>query len=97
MGGALGLLHSTLKKMSDNKLPDDMVEAWLRGDDNVPEDSQTWDGLIVALEKQRHGGVAKKVRGNKLLVLCPAWTITYFLLLSCSTSRRGRQLNSGVF
>ena len=83
MGGALGLYHFTLKKISDDKFPDDMVGAWLKGDDNVLRaaadggDSRTWGGLIDALEKQHHGGVAKKVRGNKLLVLCHGHTLYY--------------------
>ena len=67
MGGALGLYYFTLKKISDDKLPDDMVGEWFKGDDNVLRaaadggDSRTWDGLIDALKKQHHGGVAKKV------------------------------------
>ena len=61
LGGALGLMYSTLEKMSD--YPDDMVAAWLRKEDNViPESGEpSWRSLVQALKKIGQEGVAGKI------------------------------------
>ena len=61
LGTALGLLYATVRKM-DNKL-DEMVDAWINERDNVPNTSSppTWAGLVKALRKIGHNGVANRI------------------------------------
>ena len=65
LGGALGLHHPSLKRMET--LPDDMVAAWLRREDNVLKmnGEPTYETLAVALEAVRQNGLAKDVREQK--------------------------------
>ena len=65
LGTALGLFYSELKKMKD--LPGEMVDAWLKGMDNVLKKSgpPSWTSLIKALESIDQEGVASATRKGK--------------------------------
>ena len=59
-----------LEKMQN--LPDDMVRAWLRQQDNVKEksgDPLTWSVLVVALRKIGQNGVANDILTNQVCLL----------------------------
>ena len=61
VGTALGLLFRNCTDMSK----DQIVTAWLKGNDNVVKDerdSRTWDALITALKKCGNNGIAKDVQ-----------------------------------
>ena len=62
VGLALGMNYAKLKKM--RSLPDDMVAAWLRREDDVLEVSgvPTWKGLTGALKDVGQNGIAIKVQ-----------------------------------
>ena len=62
LGTSLGLAFTKLKRLTS--LPDDMVEAWLRGDDNVIEISgpPSWESLATALDKIGHTKIAITIR-----------------------------------
>ena len=67
LGGALGLYYPNLKKM---KHPlEDMVEAWLKEDDQVLLKSghPSWKSLVKALELAKNTGIAEKIREEKLI------------------------------
>lgn len=66
LGGALGLFYPNLKKMEGSL--DDMVEAWLRKDDQVLSKSghPTWKSLVRALELTGNAGIAENIRKDKL-------------------------------
>ena len=66
LGGALGLFYPNLKKM---KHPlEDMVEAWLRKDDQVLKSGHpSWKSLVNALESTENIGIAEKIRKEKLV------------------------------
>ena len=68
LGTALGLDFNNLKRMTS--LPDDMVGAWLRGDDNVIETSgpPSWESLATALDKTGHTKIAITIRRGKCVV-----------------------------
>ena len=69
LGTALGLDYANLKRMST--LPEDMVDAWIKGMDNVLKKSgpPSWTSLIKALKKINQEGVASTImKGNRL---CP--------------------------
>ena len=65
LGTALGLAFTKLKRMTS--LPDDMVEAWLRGDENVVKTSgpPSWESLATALDKTGHTEIAITIRRGK--------------------------------
>ena len=65
LGGALGLLFPTLRRMND--LPNEMVAAWLLRQEDVLERSgePTYERLAVALETIEQNGLAKDVREQK--------------------------------
>ena len=67
LGGALGLSYPSLKKMK-NPL-EDMVEAWLRKDDDVLSRSghPSWKSLVDTLELIKHAGIAEKIRQERLI------------------------------
>ena len=67
LGGALGLLYPNLKKMESPL--EDMVEAWLRKDDNVLTRSgpPTWKSLVKALKDIGNNGIAEKIIHEKKL------------------------------
>ena len=71
LGTALGLLYSNLKKMKD--LPDEMVDAWLKGMDSVLKKSgpPSWTSLIKALENIGQEGVASTIRKGNVQDLRP--------------------------
>ena len=62
LGTALGLSFVKLTKMG--MFPDEMVAAWIRGDDNVNKTSgpPSWESLATALDKTRHTDIASKAR-----------------------------------
>ena len=62
VGLALGMNYAKLKKM--RSLPDDMVAAWLRKEDDVLEVSgvPTWKGLTEALKDVGQNGIAVKIQ-----------------------------------
>ena len=66
LGTALGLLYPNLKRMTN--LPDEMVDAWLKGMDNVLKKSPpSWTSLINALKEIDQEGVASTImKGNRL-------------------------------
>ena len=65
LGGVLGLSYIKLKKM--NTIPEDMIAAWLRGDDNVIETSgpPSWESLAKALNKTGHTEIANTIKRSK--------------------------------
>lgn len=64
LGGALGLNYTNLERMK--ALPEEMVAAWLREEDNVEENSgePTWSSLVQALKKIGQNGIAKKIEAG---------------------------------
>ena len=58
LGLALGLLYSRLEGMK--MFPEDVIAAWLRGDDQCGPPS--WTSLATALERTGHTVIASKVR-----------------------------------
>ena len=65
LGAALGLFYIKLKRT--DTIPEDMVAAWLRGDDNVIETSgsPSWESLATALDKTGHTKIAITIRRGK--------------------------------
>ena len=82
LGGALGLLYPTLRKMTS--FPDQMVAAWLNRQDEVLERTgePTWSTLANALREIGQTGVAEDIlnhygssdknRGQQTMALKPA-------------------------
>ena len=62
VGLALGMNYAKLKRM--NNLPEDMVAAWLRREDDVVEVSgvPTWKVLSEALKDTGQTGLAMKIQ-----------------------------------
>ena len=62
VGLVLGMYYSSLKRM--RSLPDDMVAAWLRREDNVLQVSgvPTWKVLSKALKDIGQTGLAMKIQ-----------------------------------
>ena len=52
LGCALGLSYSRLERMTQSDLPNEMIAAWLRREDDVPERSgqPTWNTLACKLK-----------------------------------------------
>lgn len=66
LGGAFGLRNPKIKRM--RRYPDDVVEAWLRREDNVPNKCPpTWRNLTAALEKIGQTGIADTVKRDHLI------------------------------
>ena len=66
LGGALGLFYHKLLSMK--LMPEDMVAAWIRGEDNSPEKGvPSWRILGNALEEIGQTGVAKKIQEEQIL------------------------------
>ena len=66
LGGELGLSVFNLQMMKN--LPDDMVKAWLRKEDNVKKkcgDTLTLEILVEALNKIKQKGIAEDILGDK--------------------------------
>ena len=66
LGGELGLDVYNLEKMRD--LPDDMVKAWLRKENDVQEkcgDPLTWNVLVKKLKKIGQTGIARAILRDK--------------------------------
>ena len=66
LGGVLGLSIFRLEKMQ--ALPDDMVKAWLRKEDDVKKkcgDPLTWEALVKALNKIGQTGIADDILRDK--------------------------------
>ena len=66
LGLALGLTYRKLKSMQ--QCPDDMVDAWLRKEENVLEKSgrPTWTSLVKALRGIRQEGIAQYIEKIKI-------------------------------
>ena len=65
LGGAFGLRNPKIKRM--RRYPDDVVEAWLRKEDNVLNKCPpTWRNLTAALEKIGQCGIADVVKRDRL-------------------------------
>ena len=64
LGVYLGLRYVHLKKMKEDCLLDEMLDSWLREDDDVIETSghPSWPGLVQALENAGYNGVAAEIR-----------------------------------
>ena len=66
----LGLRHSKLKTMMDsNTFRDDVIAAWLRKEDQVPEKGEpSWTVLVDALKHRRVGqtGIANTIAKDHL-------------------------------
>ena len=64
VGLELGLHWPHLKKMSEDCLLDDMLDSWLRADDDVIKTSghPSWQSLVKALEETGCTGVATSVK-----------------------------------
>ena len=78
VGLELGLRWPRLKKMKENCMLDDMLESWLREDDDVTETSgrPSWLSLVKALEEAGYKGVATKIKQSMsitLHILCGYW------------------------
>ena len=61
VGIDLGLSYSRLQKM--RMLPEQVIVAWLRGDDKCGLPS--WNKLAIALENNGHTTIASKVRNGE--------------------------------
>ena len=70
LGLTLGLHYPNLQKM--NKFPHDMIAAWLRQEDTVPQNPPTWQTLASALESIGQTGIASQVKSE----LCPFQSTT---------------------
>lgn len=65
LGGAFGLHNPKVKRM--RRYPHDVVEAWLRREDNVLNKCPpTWRSLMEALEEIDQTGIADKVNRDHL-------------------------------
>ena len=62
LGTALGLSYTLVKNMEHDKL-NDMVAAWLRGDDDVVT-PPTWATLVEALREIGKNGVADEIEAT---------------------------------
>ena len=64
LGMHLGLRYVHLKRMKEDCLLDDMLDSWLREDDDVIETSgrPSWQSLVQALEEAGCKGVATKIK-----------------------------------
>ena len=62
LGLALGLQYPNLQKM--NNIPHDMIAAWLRQEDMVPQNPPTWQALASALESIGQTGTALLVKSS---------------------------------
>ena len=62
LGGALGLHYPKLQRMKH--LPEEMVAAWLRGEDQVLDVSgrPTWASLVKCLEEVGQTGIANTIK-----------------------------------
>lgn len=62
LGGALGLHYPKLQRMKH--LPEEMVAAWLRGEDSVLDRSgrPTWASLVKCLEEIGQNGTASNIK-----------------------------------
>ena len=80
LGTALGLSFIKLTKME--MFPDEMVAAWLRGDDDVNKKSgpPNWESLATALDKTRHTDIASKAR--KVSMEGERWRDTTYICYS---------------
>lgn len=67
VGVALGLNYNHLQNMNQNDLLNEMINAWLRRDDNVIQASgtPTWQSLVKALESLHFSGVASEIRKDR--------------------------------
>ena len=67
MGLELGLSLSKLRGME--MIPEDIIAKWLIADDDVLKisGSPSWNGLVTALEKIGHNGIAYEIRKSKLV------------------------------
>ena len=66
LGGALGLHYPRVSKMT--QLPDEMVSAWLKRQDDVLTrggGEPTWNRLADALNQLGHTGTAEDIRRRK--------------------------------
>ena len=70
VGTELGLNIARLNQMNPESLLQDMVTAWLRGDDNVRE--TTWHSLIRALESVGHNGISASIRKGEYIEMEPS-------------------------
>ena len=63
IGMYLGLRYVHLKKMKEDCMLDDMLDSWLREDDDVTETSgsPSWQSLVKALEEAGCKGVAANI------------------------------------
>lgn len=77
LGVELGVCYSRLKNTSQESLLYDMVNAWLRRDDEVIKCSgePSWKTLCKALEAKGHNGIASDIRKNSRGI--PDVTFTY--------------------
>ena len=68
LGLALGLCYPKLKNMQHCPGPDDMVDAWLRKEDNVLKQSgrPTWTSLVKALRDIGQEGIAQDIEKIKI-------------------------------
>ena len=64
VGLELGLRWPRLKNMKEDCVLDDMLDSWLREDDDVKETSghPSWQSLVKALEEAGFNGVAAEIR-----------------------------------
>ena len=65
LGLELGLKNVRLRNMMiKDCMLDDMLESWLRGDDDVIETSgrPSWESLVKALKEAGHNGVAATIK-----------------------------------
>ena len=62
LGQALGLLRSKLRRLK--RLPDEMIDAWLRQEDDVLTESgpPTWKSLCKALREIDQNGIANEIK-----------------------------------
>ena len=86
LGLELGLKNVRLKNMMiKDCMLDDMLESWLREDDNVTKISghPSWESLLKALEEADYTGVAVTIKKGMsfIQVNCPRISMKYCLFL----------------
>ena len=85
LGLELGLRWPRLKKMKEDCILDDMLDSWLREDDDVAVVSghPSWQSLVKALEESGYTGVAAAIRQG---TLCQDNTIARPVCAECTQS-----------
>jgi hypothetical protein len=72
LGQELGLYYSTLKKIPEESLPEEMVHSWLIKMDDVSQvgGNPTWRSFAQGLAEQEQWGIVDIIRERNTGLLC---------------------------